>query len=376
LNRSGKRKSGVDRMAKSFVSPSLYVQGEDALLEAGCVVKRLAPEGRVFLVAAKEDRERVSGMLDKAVQRGGLVIISGDFAGRCTEEEVPRLQGICAAEACGAVMGLGGGRALDAAKAVSHGLGLPVVVVPTIASTDAPCSSISVIYKDSGELSRYLQLDRPPDAVLVDTGIIARAPVRFLVAGMGDALSTYFEARANGRAPHRASAVTQAALALAARCYEVLKSDSAAAVAACEANTVNEALERIVEANLLLSGLAFEGCGLAAAHAVHNGLTLLEETRPYLHGEIVAFCTIVHLVLEGADADEVQEAVDYSRSLKLPVTLAGIGLDRAGEERLMLAAEAACSADNPIGNMPHPVTPQDVYKALLAADAIGHDGSR
>ncbi len=71
-----------------------------------------------------------------------------------------------------------------------------MAVVPTIASTDAPCSSCAVIYTEAGEVVSSIYQRRSPDLVLVDTAIIARAPVRFLVSGMGDALATRFEAEA------------------------------------------------------------------------------------------------------------------------------------------------------------------------------------
>jgi glycerol dehydrogenase len=357
-------------MKRSFISPAIYTQGDNRLLELGGYVRRVAGEGKVFLVAGKEDRQRVSHMLEEALRAEPFPVINGDFSGRCTEGEISWLAELCAQEACTAVVGLGGGSALDTAKAVAHELGLPVIIVPTIASTDAPCSAVSVVYRDTGELSRYITLAKPPEVVLVDTGIIARAPVRFLVAGMGDGLSTWFEARANSRAAG-GSGVSQAGEAIARRCYEVLLADAAAAKAACAADRAGEALERVVEAVLLLSGLGFENGGLAAAHAVNNGLTLLPETRSYLHGEIVAFCTLVQLVLEQVPAGEVEAVLEFSTGLGLPVTLAQIGLGEAEDSRLWPAAQAACLPDNPMGNMPFPVTPGDVLAALREADRLG-----
>lgn len=361
-------------MKRSFISPSIYIQGDNRLLDLGGYVRRVAGDGKVFLVAGKEDRQRVSHLLEKAVRAEPFPLVYGDFSGKCTEGEIRWLAELCEQEGCAAVMGLGGGSALDTAKAVSHELGLPMVIVPTIASTDAPCSAVSVVYKDTGDLSRYINLAKPPEVVLVDTGIIARAPARFLVAGMGDGLSTWFEARANGRAAAASGrGISQAGEAIARRCYEVLLADAAAAKAACEAKQPNEALERVVEAVLLLSGLGFENGGLAAAHAVHNGLTVLQETRAYLHGEIVAFCTLVQLVLEEAAAEDLETVLRFCIELGLPVTLAQIGLGEAEDSRLLPAAQAACTPDNPMGNMPVPVSPGQVLAALRTADRQGRE---
>jgi glycerol dehydrogenase len=76
---------------------------------------------------------------------------------------------------------------------------VPVAIAPTIASTDAPCSALSVIYTDSGEFDRYLMLPHNPNMVIVDTKVVAGAPARLLAAGIGDALATWFEARACSR---------------------------------------------------------------------------------------------------------------------------------------------------------------------------------
>ncbi len=94
------------------------------------------------------------------------------------------------------MVGIGGGKTLDTAKAIGYYQKLPVVVIPTIASTDAPTSALSVIYTEAGEFEEYLIYPKNPDMVVMDTAIIAKAPVRLLVSGMGDALSTWFEAKA------------------------------------------------------------------------------------------------------------------------------------------------------------------------------------
>lgn len=178
-----------------------------------------------------------------------------------------------------------------------------MVSCPTVASNDVPCSALSVVYRDNGEFDAYRLVRRNPALVLVDTAMVVRAPARLLVSGMGDALATWYEARTcvAGHVPNmRGGGSTAAATALAELCHRTLLSDGVAALAAVRNQAITPALERIVEANTLLSGLGFESSGLAAAHAVHNGLTAVAQTHPYLHGEKVAFGVITQLVLEGA----------------------------------------------------------------------------
>ena len=209
------------------------------------------------------------------------------FGEECSEEEICRLTSIAKEEQSEVIVGMGGGKALDTAKVVAHNLSLPVAIVPTIASTDAPCSALSVIYTSDSAFKRYQFFPKNPDLVLVDTDIIVRAPTRFLVSGMGDALATSFEAQscAHNFKPNMTGDLTSiAALGLADLCYKTLLEFGLRAILSCQAHVTTPALEYVVEANTLLSGIGFESGGLGAAHAIHNGLTVLDNTHQYFHG--------------------------------------------------------------------------------------------
>ena len=164
---------------------------------------------------------------------------------------------------------------------------------------------------------------------------------------------------------------TKAAYAIAETCFETLMEESQKAKAACDANVVTQALENIVEANILLSGLGFESSGLAAAHSIHDGLTALEETHHYYHGEKVSFGVIVHLVLENAPQEELEQVIEYCKSMGLPTCLKNLGIDEITEDKIMAVAKASCAEGETIVNMPFPVIPEDVYAAILVADRIG-----
>jgi len=354
-----------------MISPRKYIQGEGELNNFGKYIKLYG--NKVLLVASKDDQKRVQDQLDEAQRIEPFEIVFGEFNEESTKKEIARLEALMNTSGCNVVAGLGGGKALDTAKAVSFLTGKPSIIVPTIASTDAPCSSLAIIYNEKSEFEGYMNLERNPDIVLVDTGIIAKAPVRFLVSGMGDALSTYFEARACARSYAKnipGGMSTKAAMAIAKQCFDTLMEDSLKAKAACEARVVTQALENIIEANVLLSGIGFESSGLAAAHAIHDGLTVLEETHKYYHGEKVAFGVLVHLVLENAQQSEINQIISYCKSVGLPTCLKDIGIVPT-EEKIMKVAKAAVAEGETIHNMPFEVTAQDVYSAILTADKLG-----
>ncbi|MBM3115825.1 glycerol dehydrogenase [Jeongeupia naejangsanensis] len=359
-------------MITTAIFPSRYVQGAGALDALGDELARLGGKALVLLApfAARELGERIDATLAAAGVEARLEV----FNGECSDEEVERLVAIAGPLGVNVVAGIGGGKMLDTAKAVAFAMKARVAIVPTIASTDAPCSALSVIYTPQGEFKRYLVLPTNPDLVLVDTAIVAKAPVRLLVAGMGDALATWFEAescriRGAGNMTGRPGPMT--AHGLARLCFDTLFEYGPLARAACEGGVVTPALEKVVEANTLLSGLGFESGGLAAAHAIHNGLTVLEQTHEYWHGEKVAFGTLATLMLTGADPALVDRVYDFCDAVGLPTTLAEIGLDGVSETELRRAAEAACAPGETIHNEPHAITADAVLAAMIAADAYG-----
>ena len=371
-------------MRKSFICPTKYVQGEDEILNLGYFVKTFGASA--LLIAHPDDVTRVKDKLDDTVKRFKVTFVESGFNGECSRPEIQRLKEIAIAQSCSCVVGLGGGKAIDTAKCVARGEAL--IIVPTIAATDAPTSHSAVIYTPEGAFEDYDYFKQSPSVVLVDTTVIARAPTRFLVSGMGDALSTYFEARATANSYSNVNAGlpcgyregacgpakgTNAALALATLCYKTLIIDGLKAKLACDLNTVTPALENIIEANILLSGLGFESGGLAGAHAIHDGLTILGGTHKYYHGEKVAFGTLAQLILENSPIEEIHEVLDFCLEVGLPVCLADIGADNISEEELAAVAEKSCIAEESIHSMPFPITAANVSSAIMVADKIGKE---
>ena len=359
-------------MAKVFISPSRYVQGAGELRHLGNCAEKYGK--KAMLLVSRGGKSRFGDLLEESFRKSDCGYVFEVFQGECCKKEIRRLQERMETEGCDLIIGIGGGKIFDTAKAAAYYQRTPVLICPTIASTDAPCSALSVIYTEEGVFEEYLFLDANPNLVLMDTEIIARSPVRLTVAGMGDALATYFEARAcqaSGAVTCAGGKVTGAAMSLAKLCFDTLMEEGVKAKLALEAGACTEAVEKIVEANTLLSGLGFESGGLAGAHAIHNGLTVLEECHGMYHGEKVAFGTIAQLVLENAPAKELEEIIDFCIVLGLPVTLKQLGAEHITEEQIFAVAEAACGENDTLRNMPFEVTPRTAAAAIKAADAYG-----
>ncbi|MDD3362753.1 MAG: glycerol dehydrogenase [Hespellia sp.] len=368
-------------MRRAFICPTKYVQGENEILNLGYFVKTFGETA--LLIAHPDDVNRVKEKLDATCEKHNIKFVESGFTGECSRQEVARLQEVAKTNNCACTIGLGGGKAIDTAKCVAEGEAL--IIVPTIAATDAPTSHSAVLYTPDGAFDDYAYFKQSPSVVMIDTTVIANAPTRFLVSGIGDALSTYFETRATAASYSNVNAGlpcgyreglcgpakgTLTAMALAKLCYETLLADGLKAKKACDCNMVTQALENIVEANILLSGLGFESGGLAGAHAIHDGLTILEGTHKYFHGEKVAFGTICQLVLENAPEEELYTVIDFLCEIGLPVCLSDIGVDTITEE-LVEVAKKACIPEESIYSMPFPIDVEAVAAAIITADAIG-----
>jgi len=359
-------------MITAAIFPGRYIQGPGAIVRLQKLIPRFGTKG--LLIVSPSGYDTIYPEIRSALE-GSVSVVAEKFGRECCDEEIARLKEAAGSNACDIIVGIGGGKTIDTAKVVAHELNVPVIIVPTIASTDAPCTGLAVIYRqETGTIKRVVFPRRNPDVVLVDTQIIADSPVRFLVAGMGDALATWFEAESCMRKYAKTMTRergTLTAYTLSHLCYMTLLEYGVAAKRACKANVVTPALEHVVEATTLLSGIGAESGGLGAAHALHDGLNALDATHAYYHGEKVAFGLLASLFLTGKPKGTIDEVYSFCESVGLPTTLAGLGLADASDAMLMKAATIASGEKQTIHNERVPISPAAVLAALRAADIEG-----
>ncbi len=361
-------------MVKIMIAPNRYIQGPRVLKDTGMYIVHLG--SKVFFIGGPTALSTAQDQISASLKEYSMEYQFEAFSGECTRASAAQLRERARKFGADVVAGVGGGRAIDTAKAVSHELGSRLVIIPTVASNDAPCSALSVQYKENHMFDRFLILKRNPDVVLVDSKVIAEAPTRYFVAGMGDALATWFEAFTCTKSSAKnlpGGVTTAAALNLARLCYDTLMEYGISAKPAVDQNAVTPAVEKVIEANILLSGLGFESSGLAAAHGIHEGLQALEGTEGALHGELVAFGTLAQLVMENYSRGEIDRVIGFCNAVGLPVTLRQLGVSDVSPENLMKAAGVACMEGFTTHNSYFGINPELVLGAIIGANALGED---
>jgi len=365
-------------MKAVLIAPRKYVQGPDVLSEAGALIAAIGK--RPLVLWDKKVKSIVGKTLLASLAEAKLKVADVAFAGDSTHAEVDRVAKLAAEAKADVIVGVGGGKALDTAKAAAAKTGSAMITIPTIASNDSPTSSYTVWYDEKGNCLGFESWGRNPDLVLVDTRVIANGPVRAFVAGMGDALATWIEARVclQTRSANLAGGVsTQAAMALARLGYDILLEYGIEAKRAVEAKVVTPAVEKVVEANVLLSGLGFESGGVATAHMIANCLPSFPECHGLMHGHEVGFGVISQLCLEDdQDTAEMHAIVDFEIAVGLPVTFADLGLEGVARDRLKKIGDICAGKGSLCENHPFTVTSDDVVDAMIAADALGRERKR
>lgn len=354
-----------------FGSPRQYIQGPGALSELGAIARRRGAEP--IIVTDTDVRDMLGGALTASFAQSPPVIT---FSGQITLSAIDALAADARALLPGRspvlVYGVGGGKALDAAKGAALRLGADFVSVPTIASNDSPTGRAIAIYDEGHRLASIEHMASSPEAVVVDTAIIARAPVRFLRAGIGDAIAKKFEAErasSDGAMNFFGTPPLASALSLADSCYSVLRRCGVAAMRAAEEHAVTADFESVIEACLLMSGIAWESGGISLAHGVVRGIARSPGAEASLHGEHVAYGLLVMHALEERSDVEILDLMSFYRDIGQATRLKGLGLARCDDTAI--AQIAAWTFDAPTNaNLIVSTTDAAIFEAIKRVEQL------
>jgi glycerol dehydrogenase-like iron-containing ADH family enzyme len=353
-----------------MVAPARVVRGNNAIAVA---IESIIALGRRPLIVGGEHSLKLT-QLAVLFDRSELEIDRVQYTPDCCEASLDRLISSATSHQADLIIGVGGGKCLDMAKLLAHRTQLPVVTIPTSAATCAAWTALSNIYSEAGAFLYDVSLPRCPDLLIADYSIIATAPQRTLIAGIGDAIAKWYEASVSSG--HSSQTLLIAAVQQARVLRDILFQKSIAAIEA----PGGEDWQEVVDATLLLAGviggLGGAQCRTVAAHAVHNGLTHLPGSHHALHGEKVAYGILVQLRLqEMLQGDRLaatarEQLLDFYSSIGLPKTLADLGLSEITLTQLNYAATLACKPDSDLHRLPFPVVPEQLVAAMVSTTIV------
>jgi glycerol dehydrogenase len=355
---------------KIFGGPHRYYQGPGMLDRLGAIV---APFGKTPLVVA--DRlvlDMLGPRIQAALAQAGLEPVIRAFEGEITYAAIEALKASLGGRSPGISIGVGGGKSLDAAKAVAKLIDIPVATVPTIASNDSPTSSAIAMYDDNHVMVSVDRLLRSPEAVIVDTALIVQAPTHFLLAGIGDAISKKFEAdgcfAGTGNTPF-GTRPTRTAIVIADACYRTLRAHAGSAIQSARRKELSDDVEAVVEAVILMSGLGFENGGLSLAHSLTRGLVKARDAKNAIHGSHIAWGLLVQLAAEGRGDAELNELMEFYREIGLPTRLVDLGMKGATPGEIGDIARYTMMAPH-LANLGAPVHAETIEQAILRSEQL------
>ncbi len=354
-----------------MIAPAQVVRGFGAIEHVGDQIARFG--SRPLMVGGERSLDVVKSRLKSVLKSHSLTAATADYGKDCSETTLTNLKQAVAEHQADFIIGVGGGKALDAAKLLAYQCNLAIVTIPTSAATCAAWTALSNIYSEQHAFLYDVGLPRCPDLLVLDYEVIATAPQRTLVAGIGDAIAKWYEASVSSG--HSDKTLLIAAVQQARVLRDILFQKSEAALQ----NLLGSEWQEVVDASVLMAGviggIGGAQCRTVAAHAVHNGLTHLLASHHALHGEKVAFGILVQLRLEEMvqgnqlAATSRQQLLKFYEQIGLPQTLTDLGLAEVSIAQLQHAAEVACAATSDIHRLPFSVVPTQLMAAMVSTTA-------
>jgi len=358
------------------LAPTRVLRSSEAVEQAKDAIAALG--NRPLIVGGARTLAVAQPRLQPILEHQQLQVAQADYGSDCSEAGLASLRQAVTAHQADLVIGVGGGKALDAAKLLAYQCQLPVVTIPTSAATCAAWTALSNVYSDEGAFLYDVSLNRCPDLLILDYELIESAPKRTLIAGIGDALAKWYEASVSSGTSEQTLII--AAVQQARVLRDILFQKSTAALTEPGSTVWREVVDATVILAGVVGGLGGAQCRTVAAHAVHNGLTHLP-IHSSIHGEKVAYGILVQLRLEELvqgnqlAATARQQLLKFYAEIGLPQRLVDLGLGKITLKELQTAAEIALAPNSDIHRLPFKVVPEQLMAAMVSTTAPG-EGNR
>lgn len=357
----------------SIKTPETYFNEVGILKTAGLYI---APYGNnALIIGGRTALSVVGDQLFKSLEIYHVNFLVKEFSGFVTMGEIQEYADYARAAKADVIIGVGGGKAIDLSKAVGDSLELKVVTIPTIASTCAAWSALSTVYNEDGSAKGAIHQKYSPVLVLADTDVIARAPVKYLKAGIGDSIAKWYE-YAPKFAETPEDLALRSSLQAAKLILEVIDEYALVAIEEAASKNATNAVKKIIDVVIFLAGLvgsAKDGklvLNFVHAHSIDHSLTKIQEASGSLHGERVIFGLIVQLILENKPDEEVEKLVAQIDKLGLPVSLNQLGISGNLPEKIIAVARGVDLKRVGLDRTNEEIMIKNIEKAIIKADSF------
>ncbi len=369
----------INNICKNYGNKILVIGGKTAIAVAKQKLEKYINDSNFDMKELWTNSEKIDNKYSwsgrKTTNRSSdikLEIVGYEwYGGECTYSNISRLTEIALEKDAEVIIGVGGGKAIDTAKGVGENLDLPIITIPTIASTCAATTALSVVYDDNGDFDSFYFMKRPAIHAIIDTDIITKAPSKYLRAGMGDTIAKYYEctlASRNDELNHSSWMARE----ISKMCVEpILKYGEKALLDSKEGEATFD-VEQIILNNIVSTGIVSmlidEKYNGAIAHSLFYGLTLLEHIeKNYLHGDVVGYGILVQLAVD-KNFDEIKKLYTFFKSIGIPTSLKDIKVKNDLEYLDKVLQETVDGPD--MEHLPYKVTKEMIFDAIQTIETF------
>lgn len=353
-------------------TPEKYENSYGILKQSGRLIKQIGD--KVFILSGIKAYEAAGVSVITSLKSENVNYDLNFYSGPPTTQAIEEYSATASENKNNVIVGIGGGRILDLAKAIAEKLNLPVVTVPTIPATCAAWSALSVIYKGNGVQDYYINLEHSPALVLADKEILKKAPLRTINSGVADSVAKWYEIATNfeNNADDFCLRLQLKVSELALEFLEAGYVENYKEEAGVENSTV---LDNAIDSIIMLGGLAGSIKGNVPygglAHQFYNNSTKVLETNELMHGERVVFGLVVQFVIENRGEEKIKQYLHWMKQLHLPVTLADLNIRSDVDEKVKTIADAIVDSVGQSTIFGHQLTAAEIVDAIYTVDREG-----
>jgi len=352
-----------------LLSPQVVLTGSGAHRDAS---RAIAPLGRRALVlGGPHGLAAAAPLLDEL--EGHLPQLAVEsFTGECTQSAIS-----ARAEAAAdydMLIGIGGGKALDTAKAAAAKAAIPCVTIPTSPATCAAYTPMSIVHDERGGYIESRRLPRPVAVMVLDPQLMIGAPTRLLSAGCVDALARSWDTLLAARCGVPSSMAAQSVALCNHLWNQTLRPLAVTAIQDNRQHRISAAFAATVDACITGAGLAGQlGArffGRSFSHAVGYALAGVVDNTAVLHGEAVGLGVLVQCGIDRETPMSLAQMIAYFETLSAPTRCADLGFNELSGARGIKLAAAIHRLLDLEAAVPFPVTVDDLHRTLLAVERI------